>query len=219
MRLPNVEKFNNTSEFITRKLSNVTKSPRDYVIFSDKERVRFIKMVESVCRTSMEYKDYIDYLKKEVDMTQCSFFTNVTSAGARRKISIEIHHEPFTLYDICEIVLNKHVTQDIPLNPLLMSEEIMKLHYQNKVGLIPLSKTVHALVHSGKLFIPLQCVAGDYLSFIEEYYHDISPELHSILEKKLELSNEVTDTSILEKKYVYLDVQGFNLPQLIETKQ
>jgi hypothetical protein len=217
MRLPTVENYNNTESYITKKLLKLEKCDRDYILFNDKDKIKFIKTIEKIIRSSMEYKDYISYLKDVVDMTQCSFFTNINSNGARHKVSIEIHHEPFTLYDISDIVLSKHINQGIALDPLTIAEEVMKLHYQNKVGLIPLSSTVHELVHSGKLMLPLQCVAGDYIKFIEEYYDDISNELHSILRKKVELSKEVSDTSILEKRFVYIEVEGFRLPQPIET--
>jgi len=217
MRLPSVESYDNTETYITKKIEGLEKSDRDYILFTDKDKIKFIKTTERVIRSSMEYRDYIKYLKEVIDMTQCSFFTNVNSNGARHKISIEIHHDPFTLYDICEIILCKHINQSIPLNPLTIAEEVMKLHYQNKVGLIPLSSTPHELVHAGKLFIPLQCVAGEYIKFIEEYYNDISNEIHCVLRKRVELSKEVSDTTILEKKFVYIEVEGFKLPQLIET--
>jgi hypothetical protein len=215
MRLPTVETYNNTETYITRKILSLDKGDRDYVLFNDKDKIKFIKTIERIIRGSMEYRDYIKYLKEVIDMTQCSFFTNVNSVSSRHKISIEIHHEPFTLYDLCDIVLTKHINLSIPLNPLVISEEVMKLHYQNKIGLIPLSSTVHELVHSGKLFIPLQCVAGEYIRFIEEYYDDIPNELHCIIRKKVELSKEASDTSILEKKFVYIEVEGFNLLQPI----
>ena len=94
----------------------------------------------------------------------------------------------------------------------------MGLHYKNQVGLVPLSITVHQLVHDGKIFIPLQNVYGNYLDFIEEYGAYISDNTQNILQTKLRMSKEIInpDTSILEKKYVYLNVDGFSLPQVIE---
>ena len=85
-----------------------------------------------------------------------------------------------------------------------------------KESLIPLSVTVHQLVHKGQLFIPLQNVYGDYAKFVEEYGPFISDHIANILQTKLRMSREVqNDLSILEKKYVYLDVDGFSLPQPI----
>jgi hypothetical protein len=86
------------------------------------------------------------------------------------------------------------------------------------VGLIPLSVTVHELVHNGNLFIPLQNVYGNYLQFLEEYGEYVSDSIKSLLETKLRMSKELDtpDLSILETKYVYLDVEGFTLPQVIQ---
>ncbi|WP_171567779.1 hypothetical protein, partial [Brevibacillus sp. MCWH] len=80
------------------------------------------------------------------------------------------------------------------------------------------SVTVHELVHSGKLFIPLQNVYGDFISFLEEYEQYISQDLKDILQIKLKMSKELEslDLSILEKKYVYLEVDGMTFPQPLE---
>jgi len=134
------------------------------------------------------------------------------------KVGIEIHHEPFTLFDITHIVISSFLSRDKAPNPLEIAEEVMLLHYRNMVGLIPLSTTVHGLVHDGRLMIPLQCVYGDYMSFIEEYYDSIPDDVMNALQAKIQMSKDIqeVDMSMLEKKYVYLNVDGYTLPQVIE---
>lgn len=217
MRLPKIQNYTNEKDIEVVKLKDIEEVSRDIVLLSEKERVKFIKTTERIVRSSQEYKDYIYYLRKEIDMTQCSFFNNVNNKDYR-KISIEIHHEPFTLFDITQTVLNKFLLTGLPINYFKISEEVMKLHYQGRVGLVPLSSTVHQLVGEGKLFIPLQNVYGDFISFLEEYDQFIPDDTKSVLEIKLKMSKEVEkpDMSILEKKYIYLEVDGFSLPQLIE---
>ena len=168
MRVPKEIKCDNSNKFITMALKKPITVDKSWVLLSDKDKIKFIKMVETICRSSIEYKQYIQYLKDEVDMTQCSFFQNINKKNGA-KVSIEIHHEPFTLFDIVQIVTEKHIKEDIQINPLNVAEEVMKLHYRNLVGLIPLSVTVHELVHDGKIFIPLQYLYGDYTKFIHEY--------------------------------------------------
>ena len=150
-------------------------------------------------------------------MTQCSIFKNINNKDYR-KISIDIHHEPFTLFDITQAVLNKYLLTNKEVNYFKIAEEVMKLHYQGKVGLIPLSATVHQLVGEGKLFIPLQNVYGNFIEFLEEYEPFISEDVKDILQIKLKMSKELQepDMTILEKKYVYLEVDGFLFPQVIE---
>lgn len=216
MKLSKPQNYNNVSSYITKTIEKIPVFNRNYILLTDKDKVKFYKMVETIIRASLEYKEYIAYLKEVIDMTQCSYFTKISSKDSKKKVSIEIHHEPFTLYDLCEIVCNKMYLTGKQINPLIVADEVMGLHYRNRVGLIPLSVTVHELVHSGNLFIPLQNVYGNFISFVEEYHDDMDSEMHSLLKKKIELSKEVVDVTILEKKYTYLTVDGFTLPQIIQ---
>jgi hypothetical protein len=217
MRIPKIENYKNNSEKEIFKIKDIPKMFYSVVLLNEKDKIKFIKTIESLVRSSQEYKQYIDYLKNQIDMTKCSFFHNINNKDFRG-VSIEIHHEPFTLFDITQIVLNKWQEEDKELNPLLIAEDIMKIHYSNMVGLIPLSLTVHQLVHDGKLFIPLQCVFGGFITFLEEYEKYISQDLKDMLECKLQMSKDVQsqDMSILEKKYIYLEVDGMSFPQIIE---
>lgn len=216
MRIPKIENYKNENIIDIVEIKEVPEVKRQILLMNDKDKIKFIKRVERVVRSSQEYKDYIQYLRNEIDMTSCSFFHNINNKESR-KISIEIHHEPFSLFDITQIVVEKWIHNDIPLNPLLIAEEVLKLHYQGKVGLIPLSVTVHELLHDGKIFIPLQNVYGDFISFLEEYDQYITQDLKSMLECKLRMSKEINtlDLSILEKKYVYLQIDGMSFPQPI----
>lgn len=218
MRVPKVENYTNDQLFSTLSIPKVVKVKMEYVVMSDKDKIKLIKDIERIVRRSLEYKQYIKFLKDEINMTECAFFENVNNKNPNSGISIEIHHEPIDLFSIVQVVVDKWLDLDMDINPILIAEEVMKIHYQNKVGLVPLSITVHQLVHDGKLFIPLQNVYGDYLAFIEEYGAYVNDTMHDILQTKLRMSKEIEnpDTSILEKKYVYLEVDGFQLPQIIE---
>ena len=218
MRVPKIENYTNEQLFTTLNIPKVNKVQMEYIVMSEKDKFRLIKDIESIVRKSIEYKQYIKFLKEEINMTECSFFEKVNNKNANSGISIEIHHEPIDLFTIVNTVVDKWIDLDMDLNPLLISEEVMRLHYKNQVGLVPLSITVHQLVHDGKLFIPLQNVYGNYLSFVEEYGAYLSDNAQNILQTQLRMSKEIEnpDTSILEKKYVYLNVDGFTLPQLIE---
>lgn len=217
MRLPKIENYKNDQMIVRHKIQELPHIERNIVLMSEKDKIKLIKTIERIVRSSQEYKHFIAFLRKEVDMTMCSFFNNISNKDSK-KVSIEIHHEPFTLFDITQIVLEKWIAENKKINPILIAEEVMKLHYQNKVGLIPLSITVHELVHSGKLFIPLQNVYGDFISFFEEYEPYISNDLKDILQIKLKMSKELEnmDMSILEKKYVYLEIDGMTFPQPLE---
>lgn len=218
MRVANVENYKNNNLINVVKVSDVPNVRMSSPILNEKDKIKLIKTIEVAVRTSQEYKDYIKFLKDNMDMTKCTYFSNLSNKDGK-KISIEIHHEPFTLYDITMIVLDKYLTEEIPVNILDIAEEVMNIHYRDLVGLLPLSITVHELVHEGQVLIPLQVVYGNYIKFLEEYDDYIGQDLRNILEAKLIMSKEVVDNSILAKKYVYVEVDGFTLPQLIEEKK
>ena len=118
-------------------------------------------------------------------LDSCTFFPGITSTGKHNRIRIEMHHEPLTLYDIVETVVNKYEEEGLPLNDLLIADEVMEKHFSNEVGLVPLSVTAHELVHnSTKLFLPLTVVYGNYSTFLDEYGPYIPDSVYEKIEKK-----------------------------------
>jgi hypothetical protein len=92
--------------------------------------------------------------------------------------------------------------------------EVMFVHYSLMVGLIPLSETVHELVHTQYLFVPTNKVYGYYKAFVQTYYNYIDPELLDKLDEleKLTIAGTYNDTykQVLEKKYITIDMEGDN---------
>ena len=199
-----------------------------YNLDNKKDKDKYIKTVEKMVRSSMEYHQLIDYLKNKMGMNFCSFYHRVSrDLYPRTKISIEIHHEPFTLYDIVAIVLNDTLASSpdgFSPNMFDIASEVTELHYKGYVGLLPLSKTVHQGVHSGKVFIPLQFIDDGFNLFLKEYKDTIQSMdgLMEMLAAKINLSKEYEEnpekfTSILKKKYIYVVNEGYdNIPDLIQ---
>lgn len=227
MRIPNVAvlrdtKFNKmevdqsyTSMYVTKTMNSDIYEPVETTTFSiecDKEKTKFIKMVEKFIRNSYEYGELRNYLSVEMDMNHCSFFEGVTTYDNRR-MKIEIHHAPMTLYDITEVVISKHYAEYKTLNIYKIAQEVMEIHYRGLVGLIPLSETVHELVHNGIVFIPVNYVYGYVSKFIDEYGIYIDKEMMTALRKNMDASKEFIRTpDILKPKYVYF-TEGFSLPR------
>ena len=180
------------------------------------EMNKYIKRIEKMVRSSYEYRDYIKFLKDEIDMNKCAFFPNLS----REDVSLEIHHAPFTLYDITAIVLNETRINDINATTFDVANKVMKLHYEGMVGLIPLSLTVHQLVHNGDVFIPLDYVHGDIKGFYNKYKNYMTSEQLEVLSKNIHetnlLNKEKYNPTVLERRYTYLEVEGLdNLPKPI----
>ena len=182
---------------------------------SDRDKEKFIKRVEQMIRSSLEYRDYIAYLKENVDMTKCAFFNSVENRSDS-KVRIEIHHEPLTLFDIVSVVLTKHMEEGIPINDLYIADEVMNLHYQNMVGLVPLSKSLHQIIHnSDEIIIPLNLVFGDYAGFLREYSDYLDEHILDKIERKINETKHFTQDMAdkLSPKFVYVNVDGFELPK------
>ena len=188
-----------------------------YTFRTPKERVKFIKQVEATCRKSMEYKEYMRFLKRNTDLRRCTILKGLNTEGGK-KYTIEIHHEPFTLFDIVETVLNKREMEGQKIDPLDIADEVMALHYDGKVGLIHLSTTMHQLVHDDKIFIPLQYIYQSYNEFYTEYKPYFNPLVIEKIEMKVEMSlrtdNFVSDS--IDPQFTYIHIDGFDFPEIPE---
>lgn len=188
----------------------------DFDLNDEKSFKKYIQTIEKVVRTSFEYKALINYLREYMDMNQCAFYEKVSNADST-KIKIEIHHEPLSLFDICLIVYNKRVAFNESLDEEYVAKEVMYLHYNLMVGLIPLAETVHQLVHAQYLFVPTTAVLGKYKEFADRYKDFMLPEQLEHLEHIEEATRVYDDDDaklLLSKNYVYVDMSGsYKLPK------
>lgn len=211
MRVPeikqNVTNINKEEKVIIKEVNELMTADYEDVhkdmIDNQDAREKYFKYIESIVRTSPEYRTYIYTLINEFDLTHCAFFRQINVIDV--DVSIEFHHYPFTLYDIVNIVftnkVNKAMSGEEPdcyrkymselLNPYKLADEIMKLHYENLVSLVPLTKTAHEIAHNGMVFIPLtkDFVFGNYKGFYNRYNinFDSYPDKLGALEKLTQL--------------------------------
>lgn len=180
-----------------------------------RDREKYIKTVEQIIRRSLPYKDYVKFLRENLDMNQCLILKNIRSTSGKH-YQIEIHHEPFTLFDIVETVINKRLELEMPISTLQVADEVMGLHYEGKVGLVPLTVTMHELVHSGRIFIPLQYIYQDYAGFFREYEPYFNQLTIDKLDAKVNLSMHAEGivSDALDIELVYADVDGFKFPEI-----
>lgn len=205
---PKKEMTVNIEELPTRPVPKYT-TPRD--------REKFIKTCENVIRKSTEYKEYIRFLKNNLNMDACIVLSNIKNGNGKR-YHIEIHHEPFTLFDIVETVISKRLDLGESINALNVADEVMDLHYSGMVGLVPLTTTMHELVHNGRIFIPLQYIYHKYNEFFKEYEQYMNTSLIEKIEAKVNLSLQTQDlvSDSLNVEFVYLNVDGFSFPEIPE---
>lgn len=142
---------------------------QDY--YDDKLINKFIKSTEAIIRQSREYNDYLSLLKTNYNILN---FDNLQSHISDGDASIEIHHYPFTLYDIVDTVMTYHIIQKDKFTSFSLAKEIMDLHFQHKIGFVPLTITNHQLAHDEAIFISLKQVFGDWKAFYKQYESGVS---------------------------------------------
>ena len=188
-----------------------------YCLDDDKEYEKYVRTVEREVRGSFEYKELIKYLRENMGMDKCAVLKDVTNRESY-SIKIEIHHYPFSLRDIVDIVTRKRQYYNEPVEVEMVAKEVMMLHYKLIIGLIPLSETVHELVHSSRLFIPVDRVVGRYNIFIDIYKPFCSPEQLDTIQRMEkyteEQTNSILNTNIIEQNRLIYNINDtrFALP-------
>ena len=188
-----------------------------YDIYDQKDYARMLKDIETICRTSFEYRQFIAYLRNTEGMNTCSFLQNVTNID-NTKVKIEIHHTPLTIEDIVRIIYEKRRFYHEDLSLEMVAKEVMECHYKCIVGLYPLTATEHELVHNGYLFIPPQDVFGRYDLFVLNYGQFMEPEDKETLEE-IEAYGQnfdhMSQNQILAQSNIYIDPNGaYQLPNM-----
>ena len=110
-------------------------------------------------------------------------------------------NQPF-LYDIINIVAASKIVRGEGVTSLTLAHEVMNLHYENLIGIVPLSRTVHELAHSGEIFINLKQVFGDVNEFVKRYSDGLTDGYIDDFNKLVALTNQDTkysETDILKK--------------------
>lgn len=189
----------------------------DYDLTDTRDFGKYISDIEKIVRQSFEYRQFISYIRQWYGMSESAQFENIN--GEDSGVRIEIHHTPFSLYDIVMAVYNKRAFYHEDLSVFMVAKEVMELHYKMVVGVYPLTVTEHELVHNGYLFIPTYKVFGHYDIFKSMYEQFIDPEILDTLydiEHYSKVSYDEEQTKkLLGQSNIYLDTSGaYSLPIL-----
>lgn len=144
-------------------------------ILTAEEGNRFIKKVEALVRSSPEYKAYISYLRNDLRMDHCSFLPNLNMSEG--EINLEMHHCPLTLFNIVDIIVNHRLARNQAITSMTIADEVMQMHFENKIGILPVSTSIHKLIHSGALLVHPAMVHGDWMGLLRDYPDGVNEEL------------------------------------------
>lgn len=188
----------------------------DYDLNDEKDAKKYHFDIEKIVRGSFEYQQMVRFLRDNLDMNQCSFFECVSNIDTT-SIRIEIHHEPLSLYDIVSTIVRKRIHFGESLEVEMVAKEVVYNHYALTVGLIPLSETVHELVHNQYMFIPNDRVFGNWRRFVDMYHDYIDSDVLYALDRIEELTHNYDEDEfkdILAKQYIYVDLDNGKNPDL-----
>ena len=139
----------------------------------DKEFIKFVRNVERLVRSSGEYKEWTDYVKDVLGYCNCAVTDEKSS-----EVTIEIHHHPITLFLIVKSIMITKINKEIEFCTFDIAQEAIELHFTNRLGYIPLVRTLHEKYHGGFLRIPMELVHGDWMYVFNNYnIEDIDMQL------------------------------------------
>lgn len=189
-----------------------------YDLNSDKDLKKYLRYIEGEVRHSFEYREFIAYIKDFYGMNQSGFEQVDTTNN--KAIKIEIHHYPYSLFDIVSIIYHKRCYYNESLEPQMLAKEVMMLHYKLLVGLVPLTTTEHQLMHDGKLFYPANKILGRWDVFEKLYQSWIGSDLLDMTERIRQYSDDNSDLmktmEILQPKHIVYQFNkesGYRLPE------
>lgn len=193
----------------------------DVDIEDQKSVDKYVKVIKAFVRSSKPYTQLMSFLKYGYDMDTCYFLPNVKQTKGEN-ISIEQHHLGGTITDIIEIVLRKRIKEGEEYDCNSIAKEVMLLHYQGKISIVPLSKTLHELIHAdnSQLFVPVQFAGfGDTKLFFDEYKFYMQKEKKAQFEKYFLLSEafdkkEDIIPDYLNVSIIYYNWLGIDIPRM-----
>lgn len=128
---------------------------------TEKNYILFVKNVEKIIRGSIEYREWITITRDSYGTWKCAILGNTIE-----QCSIEVHHHPYTLFDIVSIVIYNKKEQFCTFN---IAEEVMDLHFNFYIGFIPLTVSIHEQYHNNVITLPKKLIQGNYQK-LEQIY-------------------------------------------------
>lgn len=176
---------------------------------------KIVKKIEVIIRGSYEYELYILFCKNVLLMDKSTYFSEY---NIKNGYSIEIHHSPFTLFDITETVALKALKEKGQFTDMEIAEEVMRLHFEQKVGLMPVDPTTHDLIHSQALTVHPSIPQGNWGAFIEEYKEFMGEEVRDKVREIefLKTTKPDKNPNILEQKNVTIINNNFRTLYSVE---
>jgi len=168
--------------------------------FSDEKHLKkFISSSKRLIRNSLEYKDWVSYIKLTKGYNSCQF-THENLA----ELSVDIHHHPYSMESLVRVVLENQIEKYQRVNTLDVAKEVLELHYNNYIGYVLLISSLHEKFHNGFLQIPIDIVNGNWKKLSEIY--TIPEEVSEVVNKyRMVRISDVTKLKWDDEFLIYSD--------------
>ena len=150
---------------------------------NEAEYVKFIRNCERHIRSSLEYKQWRNYIIDVLGVQTC-MITN----ERMDQCTIEVHHHVPSLFVLVKSITNKLMDEEKEFSTFDISLEAIKYHFQNKVGYVTLIKSIHEKFHNGFLGVPTNVIKGNYQAFVEEYSSHMDDEDLDVIQQRLSVT-------------------------------
>jgi hypothetical protein len=131
---------------------------------TEKEQIAFIRNVEKLIRSSLEYKLWVSYITSTLGHTKCCLTDEKLS-----ECQLDVHHHPLDLFLIVKMIINDFIEKNTEFTTYDICEQVMELHYQNKVSYMVLLSDLHYKYHNGFQKLPIEYVHGDYKYLLDNF--------------------------------------------------
>jgi hypothetical protein len=167
--------------------------------------LELIKYFTTLARKTPEFRNFMFFVKTFLDVSKCSFYDEYSMKNG---FSIELHHYPFSLFDLCEAVATRQLKEDSCIKSFFVIETVVILHYKFMVGLTPLNPTAHDLAHNNELEIHPKIIIGEWKEFYKEYFPYLSKTALAKYDRLIELEKK-------EDNPVFPDILKLNPQRII----
>lgn len=167
-------------------------------IHSEKDFDKLIKCVEKLVRYSYEYREWVSYIIENLGHNYCALTEEIMG-----ECEVVMHHHPINLYTICKSIILDHLSKNQSFCTFDIATNVIELHFQNRIGYVPLLSSLHEKYHNGFLSIPIELVHGDYKHLLKNFKIDDQE-----YDKILELCNiKLCDCKAIWKRNEYPGIQ------------
>ena len=144
----------------------------------------FIKAVERIVRTSLEYRTIIADKRGNDNENSCDLLSEYDFSDKSTKLQM---HHIIPLYDICRAAAEKLILdKQKNITTFDVANLVMQWHYENAFLYAFLSVSAHQLVHDGQYTVPMEHIKGNAKIIKETYYDCIASKYQEIVDSLCE---------------------------------